>query len=115
MAPAHARGGAGTRTSAAPAAATLDLTGLPLPGGTHGRPRACRSAPGRRRSGAAQDVTLRIHVQVGLGDVSLPGEKARTDVDVKPGQDRKVTLRPGGGRKSAAGTVELTWKSASDR
>lgn len=83
--------------------ATLDLSKL-RPGG--------RTVATRAQIGAGQlvvripeDLTLRMHVQVGVGDVQLPGEKEK-DIDVQPGLDRKVTLGPVDGRKSG-GTVEL--------
>ncbi|MGW2350505.1 PspC domain-containing protein [Actinacidiphila glaucinigra] len=83
--------------------ATLDLSKL-QPGG--------RTVATRAQIGAGQlvvripdDLTLRMHVQVGVGDVQLPGEKEK-DIDVQPGLDRKVTLGPVDGRKSE-GTVEL--------
>ncbi|MEU4097586.1 PspC domain-containing protein [Streptomyces sp. NPDC026673] len=83
--------------------ATLDLSGL-RPGG--------RTVSTRAEVGAGQlvvripeDVTLRMHVQVGVGDLQLPGEEEK-DVDVHPGLDRKVTLDPVDGKKSQ-GTLEL--------
>ncbi|MGW3242859.1 PspC domain-containing protein [Streptomyces sp. NPDC001070] len=83
--------------------ATLDLSGL-RPGG--------RTVSTRAQVGAGQlviripeDVSLRMHVQIGLGDVQLPGEREK-DVDVQPRVNQKVTLDPADGKKSR-GTLEL--------
>ncbi|MFI8190682.1 PspC domain-containing protein [Streptomyces sp. NPDC085946] len=40
-----------------------------------------------------EDVTVRLTVEVGVGDIRLPGDD-RKDVDVAPGRHREVTLRP---------------------
>lgn len=83
--------------------ATLDLSRLE-PGG--------RTVATRAHVGAGQlvvkvpaDVTLALHVNVGLGDVQLPGD-AEEDVDVQPGVDKTVRLEPVDGKKSA-GTLKL--------
>ncbi|MDX3239998.1 PspC domain-containing protein [Streptomyces sp. ME03-5709C] len=83
--------------------ATLDLSKL-RPGGRTVSTRVQVGA-GQLVIGIPQDVTLRIRLQVGLGDLQLPGEKDK-DIDVQPGLDRKMTLGPVDGRKSE-GTVEL--------
>lgn len=83
--------------------ATLDLSGL-QPGGRTVSTRAQVGA-GQLVVRIPQDVTLRMHVQVGVGDLKLPGEKDK-DIDVRPGLDRKVALAPADGRKSV-GTLEL--------
>ncbi|MDX3071879.1 PspC domain-containing protein [Streptomyces sp. NPDC088354] len=83
--------------------ATLDLSGLE-PGG--------RTVATRAQVGAGQivvkvpaDVTLELHVSVGLGDVQLPGD-GEEDVDVQPGVDKTVRLEPADGKKST-GTLKL--------
>ncbi|MCX3058383.1 PspC domain-containing protein [Streptomyces beihaiensis] len=54
--------------------------------------------------GATGD-TVRLHVEVGVGDVQLPGDTSH-DVDVRPGQDKRITLAPPAGTKPA-GVIEL--------
>ncbi|MFD7404050.1 PspC domain-containing protein [Streptomyces sp. NPDC059866] len=51
------------------------------------------------------DVTVKASIDVGLGDIQLPGEQTQ-DVDVQPGRYQEVTLKPASGTRSA-GTVEL--------
>ncbi|MFR9789511.1 PspC domain-containing protein [Streptomyces sp. MB22_4] len=55
------------------------------------------------------DAIVRMNIDVGVGDIKLPGENGK-DVDVLPGQHKDVTLAPakdGRGGK-AGGTLDLT-------
>ncbi|MBV7697138.1 PspC domain-containing protein [Streptomyces sp. TRM70350] len=54
------------------------------------------------------DVTVKANIDVGVGDIQLPGEQ-KQDVDVEPGKYREVTLAPASGVKGA-GTVDLDLK-----
>ncbi|MEU2621189.1 PspC domain-containing protein [Streptomyces sp. NPDC007157] len=51
------------------------------------------------------DVTVRMSIDVGVGDIQLPGDDKK-DVDVEPGKHKDVTLRPTGGAKNT-GTLDL--------
>ncbi|WNE97192.1 PspC domain-containing protein [Streptomyces luomodiensis] len=54
-----------------------------------------------------RDARVRLDIEVGLGDIWLPGEKKDKDnVDVGPGRERELTLDPVGGGE-AKGTVSL--------
>ncbi|MBL3665470.1 PspC domain-containing protein [Streptomyces sp. M2CJ-2] len=52
-----------------------------------------------------ENVTVRLNIQVGLGDIQLPGD-LRKDVDVAPDKRKKATLAPPAGVKKA-GTLVL--------
>ncbi|MFF4017658.1 PspC domain-containing protein [Streptomyces sp. NPDC001843] len=54
---------------------------------------------------APADVTVRMSIDVGVGDIRLPGDY-RKDVDVKPGRHKEVTLPPKAGGKST-GTLDI--------
>ncbi|WP_330459367.1 PspC domain-containing protein [Streptomyces sp. NBC_00820] len=60
---------------------------------------------GRLKVIVPADATARISIDVGLGDVRLPGEN-RKDVDVEPGRHEDLTLPPAKGGKNA-GTWEI--------
>jgi hypothetical protein len=60
---------------------------------------------GRIRVIVPRDVTVRLDIEVGVGDIQLPGED-RKDVDVAPGKHREVTLPPTGGGEHT-GTLDL--------
>ncbi|MEU0245783.1 PspC domain-containing protein [Streptomyces sp. NPDC006235] len=60
---------------------------------------------GRVKVVVPEDVTVRLSVDVGLGDLQLPGDDAK-DVDVKPGQHKEMTLSPAQGVKKS-GTIDL--------
>ncbi|MFG2128158.1 PspC domain-containing protein [Streptomyces sp. NPDC048751] len=60
---------------------------------------------GRLRVIVPPDVTVRLNIDVGLGDVQLPGDDKK-DVDVKPGRYKEVTLAPASGGKGT-GTLDL--------
>ncbi|MFI0238858.1 PspC domain-containing protein [Streptomyces sp. NPDC016845] len=52
-----------------------------------------------------RDEKVRLHVEVGVGDVRLPGDE-RNDVDVRPGVQKNVTLPPASGGGDG-GVLEL--------
>ncbi|MFE7859969.1 PspC domain-containing protein [Streptomyces sp. NPDC057403] len=83
---------------------TLDLSRLRPAKGQTVTTRAEVGA-GRLRVIVPEDVTVRLTIDVGVGDIQLPGDR-RQDVDVQPGKHKDVTLAPvGGGGK--AGTLDL--------
>lgn len=84
--------------------ATLDLSHIKV---TEGRTvkSTVEVGAGRLRVLIPKDTTIRLHVTVGLGDIQLPGDQ-RQDVDVAPGKEKKVTVRPSNGR-ARAGTLDL--------
>ncbi|MET7690078.1 PspC domain-containing protein [Streptomyces sp. NPDC005483] len=51
------------------------------------------------------DVTVKAVVDVGVGDIQLPGDD-QADVDVAPGKRKEITLKPDPGAKNTA-TLEL--------
>ncbi|MFE1886266.1 hypothetical protein, partial [Streptomyces diastatochromogenes] len=51
------------------------------------------------------DATVKLSVDVGVGDIRLPGQNSK-DVDVEPGRHKDVTLSPVKGGKDA-GTLRL--------
>ncbi|MFJ6741590.1 PspC domain-containing protein [Streptomyces sp. NPDC091279] len=81
---------------------TLDLSHLDL---TKGRTVTSRASVGlgRLRIIAPKNATLKLTIDVGAGDIQLPGDDRR-DVDVAPGKHRNVTLRP----DQSTGTLDLT-------
>ncbi|MEV5548965.1 PspC domain-containing protein [Streptomyces sp. NPDC052309] len=83
---------------------TLDLSRLDLAGGQTVSTRA-DVGMGRIRVIVPQDVTLRLDIEVGVGDIQLPGDSGK-DVDVAPGKHKEVTLPPAEGGKGA-GTLDL--------
>jgi phage shock protein PspC (stress-responsive transcriptional regulator) len=60
---------------------------------------------GRLRVIVPPDVTVDVSIDVGLGDIQLPGED-QEDVDVQPGKHKEVTLSPVSGGKDT-GTIDL--------
>ncbi|MET9526381.1 PspC domain-containing protein [Streptomyces coeruleorubidus] len=52
-----------------------------------------------------EDVTVRLSVDVGIGDLQLPGDDKK-DVDVKPGRHKEITLFPAEGVEKS-GTIDL--------
>jgi hypothetical protein len=52
-----------------------------------------------------EDVTVRLSIDVGVGDIQLPGDN-RKDVDVAPGRHQEVTLSPATGGEGT-GTLDL--------
>lgn len=101
----------------------LDLTGVPWSTSASASGSTSGSASGgavpsrvRAEVGAGklqvvlpQDVTAELNIQVGVGDIQLPGEGSR-DVDVQPGGHRRTTLSPVAGHPSH-GTLRLELKA----
>ncbi|MFJ8714849.1 PspC domain-containing protein [Streptomyces violaceus] len=83
---------------------TLDLTGLDVAGRQTVTTRADVGI-GRVKVLVPQNVTVRLSVDVGLGDLQLPGDDTK-DVDVKPGQQKRMTLSPAKGVEKS-GTIDL--------
>ncbi|MFE4666358.1 PspC domain-containing protein [Streptomyces sp. NPDC056716] len=83
---------------------TLDLSQVDVAKGQTVSTRA-EVGVGRLRVIVPADATVRVSVDVGLGDMQLPGEKQQ-DVDVAPGKFRQMTLPPTQDAKNA-GTLEL--------
>ncbi|MFD8428676.1 PspC domain-containing protein [Streptomyces coelicoflavus] len=83
---------------------TLDLSRLDLGEGQTVSTRA-DVGMGRIRVVVPQDVTVRLSVEVGVGDIQLPGDDEK-DVDVAPGKHKEITLPPAKGAENA-GTLEL--------
>lgn len=83
---------------------TLDLSRLDL---TKGETVATQAdvGMGRLRVIVPADVTVRVSMEVGVGDIQLPGDDEK-DVDVAPGKHKEVTLSPTTGGKDT-GTVDL--------
>ncbi|CAM5270127.1 PspC domain-containing protein OS=Streptomyces tendae OX=1932 GN=GUR47_16800 PE=4 SV=1 [Streptomyces tendae] len=83
---------------------TLDLSRLDLAEGQTVTTRA-DVGMGRIRVLVPQDVTVRLNVEVGVGDIQLPGDDEK-DVDVAPGKHEEITLTPAEGGKDG-GTLDL--------
>ncbi|MGX1271869.1 PspC domain-containing protein [Streptomyces phaeoluteigriseus] len=84
--------------------ATLDLSRLkPAKGQTVST--NAEVGLGRLRVIVPRDVTVNVRIDVGLGDIQLPGENQK-DVDVEPGKHKEVTLSPASGGKET-GTIDL--------
>jgi phage shock protein PspC (stress-responsive transcriptional regulator) len=83
---------------------TLDLTQLQLAKGQTVESEV-EVGVGRVRVIVPPDMTVRLTIDVGVGDIQLPGDKKK-DVDVEPGRYQQVTLAPASGAKST-GTVDL--------
>ncbi|MFF4657116.1 PspC domain-containing protein [Streptomyces sp. NPDC001381] len=83
---------------------TLDLSRLDVAAGQTVSTDA-EVGVGRLRVIVPPDVTVRVSIDVGLGDVQLPGED-KEDVDVEPGKHRTVTLSPVSDAEKA-GTIDL--------
>ncbi|MEU3898317.1 PspC domain-containing protein [Streptomyces sp. NPDC045251] len=83
---------------------TLDLTRLDLAEGQTVTTRA-DVGMGRIQVVVPPDVTVRLSVEVGVGDIQLPGDDKK-DVDVAPGKQKEVTLPPTAGGENA-GTLDL--------
>ncbi|MFE2809122.1 PspC domain-containing protein [Streptomyces nigra] len=83
---------------------TLDLTGVPFESDQPVTTRADVGV-GRLKVLVPKGVTVELSVDVGVGDIQLPGDD-RQDVDVAPGKHKELTLKPPKGTKSV-GTLEL--------
>ncbi|MCL3995224.1 PspC domain-containing protein [Streptomyces lavenduligriseus] len=88
---------------------TLDLTRVhPAPGQTVATD--ARVGAGNLKVIVPADVTVRMDLDVGVGDIRLPGDRGE-DVDVLPGRHRNVTLAPAkrtGGVSRTPGALDLT-------
>ncbi|GGZ90395.1 membrane protein [Streptomyces echinoruber] len=84
--------------------ATLDLTRV-----HPGRGRTVSSGAdvgvGRLRVVVPRDAAVRLTIDVGVGDIQLPGDGSK-DVDVAPGKHQQLTLPPVSGR--GGGTLALS-------
>ncbi|GAA3498858.1 PspC domain-containing protein [Streptomyces prasinosporus] len=83
---------------------TLDLSGVRVPAGESVSTRADVGL-GRIHVIVPEDVTVRLSIDVGVGDIQLPGD-GKKDVDVAPGKHKELTLDPPTGAKKA-GTLDL--------
>ncbi|MFJ8634453.1 PspC domain-containing protein [Streptomyces sp. NPDC093568] len=83
---------------------TLDLTRLNLPAG-QAVTTSADVGVGRLKVIVPKDATVKLSIDVGVGDIQLPGDDER-DVDVAPGKHKELTLKPTSGTKSA-GTLDL--------
>ncbi|WP_406374097.1 PspC domain-containing protein [Streptomyces sp. NBC_00647] len=83
---------------------TLDLSRLDLAKGQTVTTDAEVGA-GRLKVIVPKDVTVRLSIDVGVGDIQLPGDNEK-DVDVEPGKHKQVTLPPATGGKNG-GTLDL--------
>ncbi|WP_328749794.1 PspC domain-containing protein [Streptomyces sp. NBC_00285] len=83
---------------------TLDLTHLDV---AKGRTVAAQAdvGVGRLVVIVPPEVTVKASIDVGVGDMQLPGDE-QADVDVEPGKHKEITLSPTSGTKSA-GTLDL--------
>ncbi|MFD7432613.1 PspC domain-containing protein [Streptomyces sp. NPDC059818] len=85
--------------------ADLDLTRVAVPKGDTLRTRVEVGA-GRVVVRVPEGVTVRLNARAGLGDITLPGEWRKGDVDIRVSENEHHTLRPPSGAVPA-GTVEL--------
>ncbi|GAA4300433.1 PspC domain-containing protein [Streptomyces venetus] len=83
---------------------TLDLTRLDLTG-QQTVTTGADVGVGRVKVLVPEDVTVRLNVDVGVGDLQLPGDDPK-DVDVKPGRHQEMTLSPAENVKRT-GTIDL--------
>jgi phage shock protein PspC (stress-responsive transcriptional regulator) len=83
---------------------TLDLTRLDLAKGQTVATNAEVGA-GQLKVIVPKDVTVHLTVDVGVGDIQLPGDDEK-DVDVEPGRHKTVTLSPATADKNG-GTLDL--------
>ncbi|MER8237116.1 PspC domain-containing protein [Streptomyces sp. NPDC094049] len=84
---------------------TLDLSGLPVPAGTTVSTSVGVGA-GQVKVIVPKDTVVRLHAEVALGDLRLPGEPA-DDIDIAPDRDVTRTLEPPAGT-TPAGTLDLS-------
>ncbi|MEU1198516.1 PspC domain-containing protein [Streptomyces sp. NPDC005813] len=81
---------------------TLDLTHLDLGKGQTVTTTA-EVGIGRLKVVVPKDATVKLSIDVGVGDIQLPGE-GKKDVDVEPGKSKELTLSPTG---KAGGTLDI--------
>ncbi|MDV9191051.1 PspC domain-containing protein [Streptomyces sp. SR27] len=84
---------------------TLDLSRLPLPAGTTVSASAGVGA-GQLKVIVPKDAVVKLHAEVGLGDLQLPGEPPN-DIDIAPRRDVTRTIQPPVGT-TPAGTLDLS-------
>ncbi|MFC9113242.1 MULTISPECIES: PspC domain-containing protein [Streptomyces] len=82
----------------------LDLSAIRVPAGDSVSTQV-EVGLGRIHVIVPRDVTVRLNVEVGVGDIQLPGD-GRKDVDVAPGKHQRMTLEPPAG-SAKAGTLRL--------
>ncbi|HEY9326838.1 MAG TPA: PspC domain-containing protein [Streptomyces sp.] len=85
--------------------AKLDLTRVTVPAGDTVRTEVEVGA-GRVVVHVPKTATVKVDARAGIGDITLPGDLRRNDVDIRPSQNEHRTLPPAPGVKPA-GTVEL--------
>ncbi|MEU3691633.1 PspC domain-containing protein [Streptomyces narbonensis] len=83
----------------------LDLSALPVPAGTTVTTRADVGA-GQLKVVVPKDVVVKLHAEVGLGDLQLPGQPP-DDIDIAPDRDETHTIAPPAGT-TPAGTLDLS-------
>ncbi|MFF0461077.1 PspC domain-containing protein [Streptomyces mexicanus] len=83
---------------------TLDLSRI-RPGQDRTVTARAQVGVGRLRVIVPQGVTVRATIDVGVGDIQLPGDDSK-DVDVAPGRHQQVVLPPAADRRNA-GTLAL--------
>ncbi|MEU8791993.1 PspC domain-containing protein [Streptomyces sp. NPDC048643] len=83
---------------------TLDLSHVDLAKGQTVKTNAQVGA-GRLKVIVPRDATVRLTIEVGVGDIQLPGDKEK-DVDVEPGKHKQLTLPPATVVKDG-GTLDL--------
>ncbi|WP_412080146.1 PspC domain-containing protein [Streptomyces sp. SJL17-1] len=86
---------------------TLDLSTLAVPAGTTVSS-DIEVGAGRLKVIVPKDAVVKLHAQVGLGDLQLPGEPAN-DIDISPDRDVTRTLNPPAGT-TPAGALDLSLK-----
>ncbi|MET7642857.1 PspC domain-containing protein [Streptomyces sp. NPDC005426] len=85
--------------------AKLDLTRVAVPEGDTVRAQVEVGA-GRVVVHVPKAATVKVDARAGLGDITLPGDRRQSDVDIRPSQNEHRTLPPAAGSEPA-GTVEL--------
>ncbi|MFD9244008.1 PspC domain-containing protein [Streptomyces sp. NPDC059556] len=86
---------------------TLDLSALAVPAGTTVAS-SIEVGAGQLKVIVPKNAVVKLHAQVGLGDLQLPGEPAN-DIDISPDRDVTRTLKPPAGT-APAGTLVLSLK-----
>ncbi|PHQ48789.1 hypothetical protein BLA24_27325 [Streptomyces cinnamoneus] len=87
----------------------LDLSAVPLDRDAPPATTSAEIGAGQLKVVLPRDATAEVTIEVGVGDIQLPGER-RDDIDVQPRQNRHVTLRPDAGRPER-GTLRLRLKA----
>ncbi|WPO71951.1 PspC domain-containing protein [Streptomyces sp. KN37] len=83
---------------------TLDLSKIDI-GKGRTLETSAEAGAGDLRVIVPKDATVRLHAEVGVGDIVLPNDKGK-DLDIAPGREKKVTLKPPTGGKDG-GTLDL--------